>query len=277
MRRARMSRRSYTRHVPDVRLITHHAETGRSVVHSMNAWAKALILLLIVAMVTVATGLPVLALIFAFTVCFYAVARLPMRLLVGWYTLPVLFVLTLAIMFVFTEPGDDIASMELGGTTVSVTDNGILLLVKLLLRALSVVTFSLATFMTTRYKHVVYMANRTLPSTIASMFLLTYRFLFVTSDELTNILDTVHSRNGHLVKGVFRQTKVFAGIFAHAFVHAFERGERIAKAMEARGFSGSFPVAEGIPRPRPAEAAIAGVFAALLVALIISRYHGQIW
>ena len=272
-----MSRRSYTRHVPDVRLITHYAETGRSVVHSMNAWAKGAILLMIVAMVTVATDIVVLTLIFAFTVCFYALARLPIRLLIGWLTLPILFVVTLAIMFVFTEPGDDIVSMKLGGTTVAVTDNGLALLTKLLLRALAVVTFSLATFMTVRYKHVVYMANRVLPSAIASMFLLTYRFLFITSDELTNILDTVHSKNGRIAKGVFRQTRVFAGIFTHAFIHAFERGERISKAMEARGFAGSFPVVEGIPKPRWYEGVFTGISAAILAVMVISRYHGQIW
>ncbi|UCE90954.1 MAG: cobalt ECF transporter T component CbiQ [Methanobacteriota archaeon] len=272
-----MSRRSYTRHVPDVRMITHYAETGHSTIHSMTAWAKAAILLLIVAMVTVATDLYVLMMIFAFTLCFYALARLPIRLLIGWYTMPVFFVLTIAIMFVFTEPGEDIARLELGSTTIGVTDNGLILMAKLLLRALAVVTFSLATFMTTRYGHVVYIAHRTLPSTIASMFLLTYRFLFVTSDELTNILDTVHSRNGHLARGVFRQTRMFAGIFTHAFVHAFERGERISKAMEARGFLGAFPVSEGIPKPRPVECVMTGVFAALLGAMVISRYYGQIW
>lgn len=272
-----MSRRSYTKHVPDVRLITHHAETGRSVVHSMNAWAKAVILLLIVGMVTVATDMYVLIIIFAFTLCFYALARLPMGLLIGWYTMPVFFVVTIAIMFVFTEPGDEVARLELGSTAIAVTDNGLILMAKLLLRALAVVTFSLATFMTMRYSHVVYIAHRALPKTIASMFLLTYRFLFVTSDELTNILDTVHSRNGHLAKGVFRQTKMFAGIFAHAFVHAFERGERISKAMEARGFTGAFPVSEGIPRPRPVEGVLAGAFVVVLVIMVISRYHGRIW
>lgn len=272
-----MSRRSYTKHVPDVRLITHHAEAGRSVVHSMNPWVKAAVLLLVVAMVTVATDLYVLLLIFGFTLCFYACARLPIGLLIGWYTMPVFFVLTLVIMFVFTEPGNDIARLELGPTEIAVTDNGLLLMTKLLLRALAVVTFSLTVFMTTRYGHVVYIAHRTLPGTIASMFLLTYRFLFVTSDELTSLLDTLHSRNGHLARGVLRQTKTYAGIFTHAFVHAFERGERISKAMEARGFTGSFPVSEGIPRLRPAEGAFAGAFAVMLVMIVISRYHGQIW
>jgi cobalt/nickel transport system permease protein len=272
-----MSRRSYTKHVPDVRLMTHHAETGRSVVHSMSAWAKAIMLLLIVAMVTVATDIYVLAGIFAFTVCFYALARLPIGLLIGWYTMPVFFVVTLAIMFVFTEPGNEVARLELGSAAIAVTDNGLALMAKLLLRALAVVTFSLATFMTMRYSHVVHIAHRTLPSTIASMFLLTYRFLFVTTDEMTNILDTVHSRNGHLARGVFRQTRMFAGIFTHAFVHAFERGERISKAMEARGFTGAFPVSEGIPKPRPAEGALTGAFAIVLVIMVISRYHGQIW
>ncbi len=269
-----LSRRSYTKHVPDIRLITHYAEGMDSVVHRANPWMKAAMLFFIVALVTVVMDLLVLTVIYVFALGFYAVARLPLKLLVGWYFLPLVFVLTLVIMFVFTEPGTDIARVALGPLVIAVTDNGLILMVKLVVRALAVVTFSLAVFMTISYRHVVYMARRSMPGPLATMFLLTYRFLYVTSDEITDLLDAVHSKNGNMVRGVLKQTRMFAGIFAHAFIHAFDRADRVSKAMEARGFTGDFPIVERVSVPRAREVAIVGAFAVFLALALVSRYSG---
>jgi cobalt/nickel transport system permease protein len=267
-----MSRRSYSKHVPDIRMITHHAETGTSRVHAMNPWTKAVLLLVVVALVTVATDLLAIAALYIFSIGFYAAARLPVRLLAGWYTLPMVFVVTLAIMFVFTEPGDDLVRGELGPVSIGVTDNGLLLMAKLVLRALAVVTFSLTVFMTTRYRHVVYLARRMLPGVMSTMFLLTYRFLFVTTDQITDVLDAVHSKNGALVRGVTRQSRLYAGIFAHAFIRAFERAERVSKAMESRGFTGEFPVTDTVPHPGAGGVVTIIASLAVLSLAVVDRY-----
>lgn len=269
-----MSRRSYSKHIPDFRLVTHFGETGRSAVHSANPWTKAFLLAAVVALATILTDIVLLTLLLAATLAMYKLARLPLVVLLGWYTLPAMFVVTLTLLFVFTEPGTVIASWTVGRTTLAVTDNGLILVVKLLLRALAVVTFSLTVFMTTRYGQIACMAQRTLPRSLATMFLLSYRFLFVTSDEVTDVLDAMHARNGGLIKGVTRQSRLFAGIFGHAFIHAFERAERISKAMESRAFSGEFPVAERLPRPSVAGMAMLALAAAAVAVSAYSRYFG---
>lgn len=240
----------------------------------MNPWTKAALLFIVVGLVTVVTEIVALLAIYLFSLAFYACARLPVRMLVGWYTLPLVFVLTLAVMFLFTEPGDSVFRGDIGPVEVAVTDNGLLLMAKLVARALAVVTFSLAMFMTTRYRHVVYMAKRTMPGTMATMFLLTYRFLFVTTDQMTDILDAMHARNGTLARGVVRQSRLYAGIFAHAFVHAFERAERVSKAMESRGFVGEFPTTESVPRPSTVGVAMIAASVALLLVAVADRYTG---
>jgi cobalt/nickel transport system permease protein len=222
--------------------------------------------------VVVLTDIYLLIALFAATIVFYAAGRLPLHLLLGWYTLPVLFVVTLAIMFVFTESGDPVVSFELFGDTVNITDNGIMLVLKLLLRALAVVTFSLAVFMTTRYVHTAHLATRLLPKPLAGIFLLSYRFNFETSDEMSDVMDAMYSRSGGLVKGMTRQTGMFASIFGLAFVHAFERAERISKAMEARGFSGEFPIMEHLPKPSSKGYALIVIVAALFAFVTYSRY-----
>lgn len=271
----RTSRKSYTKHVPDVRLITYYAEKKDSVIHRMNPWTKAAMLFFVVALVTVVMDMLALVAIYVFAIGFYVAAKLPLRLLLGWYLLPLVFVFTLVIMFVFTEPGSEVARLTIGSFTVAVTDNGLLLLTKLVIRALAVVTFSLAVFMSISYKHIVHIARRSMPGPLATMFLLTHRFLYVTSDEIANLLDAVHSKNGNMARGVFRQTKMFAGIFSHTFIHAFDRADRVSKAMESRGFTGDFPVSESVSAPRGRDIAVIGALATVLAIALISRYSGM--
>ena len=182
------------------------------------------------------------------------------------------FVLSLSVLFIFTEPGSHLAGVDIGGFRIAVTEDGVMLTVNLMMRALAVVTFSLAVFMTTKYGYIVQVAYRSMPKTLASIFLLSYRFMFETSDEFSDILDAMHSRSGSLVKGTARQSKTYAGIFGLAFVHAFERAEKISKAMEARGFSGDLPISDRIPRPtyRGYVVVVLGLFALALA--VYSRY-----
>lgn len=271
-----MSRRSYSRHIPDFRFVTFFAESGTSLIHRMSPWTKAALLPAIVALVTVVDDIYWLLVIFALSLAFYAAGRLPIRVLVGWYTFPVVFVLTLAVLFMFTVPGDELFNVRLLGTAISLTDNGVLLVATLLVRALTVVTYSLTLFMTTRYNQIAHLAFKTMPKTMANLFLLSYRFMFETFDEVSDVLDAMHSRNGNLAKGASRQGRIFAGVIGLAFVHAFERGERIGKAMESRGWTGSFPATEKAPSPGPGGYAL---IAASLIALAVasySRYFGTL-
>jgi cobalt/nickel transport system permease protein len=267
-----MTRRAYSSHVPDFRYVTYFAETGSSIIHRMNPWTKLALLFFVVAFVTVLldTG-PVLVLL-ALALMFYIAARLPLRVLIGWWSLPVLFVVSLSIIYVFTEPGTVLARLRIGGFTVGITDTGLLLMLNLLVKALAVVTFSLTVFMTTKYNHIVLIAYRALPKTLATVFLLTYRFMFETADEFSDILDAMHSRSGGLAKGLRKQSKTFAGIFGLGFVHAFERAEAISKAMEARGFTGDLPATGGLPRPTYRGYALIAVALVALVLAVYSRY-----
>jgi len=271
-----VSRRSYSKHIPDFRFVTFFAESGASIVHRMSPWTKAALLPLLVALVTVVTDLYWLLAIFALSIGFYAAGRLPVKVLIGWYTFPVIFVITLAVLFMFTVPGEALFQVRLLGTTISLTDKGLLLVATLLVRALTVVTYSLALFMTTRYNQIAHLAFRTMPKTMANLFLLSYRFMFETFDEVSDVLDAMHSRNGNLVKGVSRQGRLFAGIIGLAFVHAFERGERIGKAMEARGWTGSFPITDRVGMPGPGGYALLIIAAAMLALASYSRYFGTL-
>lgn len=272
-----MSRRSYSKHIPDFRLVTHFAENGSSFAHRMNPWTKAALLAFVVLFVIVMTSLPLLAVLFALTLAFYASARLPVKLLIGWYSLPLFFVVMISVTMMFTEPGKQLFSVRPLGWHIALTQEGLLLFLTLLVRALSAVTFSLSFAMTTRYSDIGYIASKIMPKNLASMFLLSYRFTFETTDEVSDVMDAMSSRGGKLISAASRRTKVFAGVVGLAFVHAFERAERIGKAMDARGFTGSFLLTAPPPRPRPADYALIAAVAIIFAMTVISRYfHNSI-
>ena len=68
---------------------------------------------------------------------------------------------------------------------------------------------------------------------------------------------------------------MFAGIFGIAFVHAFDRADRIAKAMEARGYAGEFPVMEPLQKPTARGYGLIALGTAFLALAAYSRYFDK--
>ena len=130
-------------HIPDIALITWHAEKNRSVVAAVSPWTKIVVLVLLVLLVTVITSFPALLLLYlaAFGAC--ALARLQLEKIILWYSLPVLFVLSLVGILAWSEPGTAIFSFSVAGFTATLTDAGLLLIGMLLVKALIIVTYSM--------------------------------------------------------------------------------------------------------------------------------------
>jgi cobalt/nickel transport system permease protein len=64
-------------------------------------------------------------------------------------------------------------------------------------------------------------------------------------------------------------------VFALVFIRSFERGERVHKAMIARGFTGSYPLSGEVPRPTFTEYGLMVVTGALVTAaVLLSPYRG---
>jgi len=232
-----LARIGFSSHVPDFGMISHLAEQGNSPLHKANSHLKLTYLLLVVIAATSLQKIEYLLVLFFLTLVTYRAGSLPFRLLLQWYLIPVSFVLTIALLFIFNEPGTPIVSLG-SFPRIQLTYGGLSLLIRLLLRTLSVVTYSFSFIMTTKYAHLCAIANSILPTPVNTVFLLAYRFSFVIFEEVISLLKALSSRGGDLVRGLLTQTRIFGGIFAVAFIHSFDRAERIAKAMEARGFDG---------------------------------------
>jgi cobalt/nickel transport system permease protein len=270
-----MSSTTLSPHIPDLDLITYYAENGTSLFSRMSPWTKGCLLFFIVLLVTVSRSLLLLLGLYIIVLLLYLLAGLPAGKLVRWYTLPAVFVLSLVVILMWSEPGIPLFSWTFAGFTLSLTDNGILLVVTLLIKALITVTFSLFFLMTTRYEHFAGIISRVFPMPLDQIFLLAYRFLFLTLAMTAALFKSVRSRGGGLMHSMRMQGQLFAGVFALVFIRSFEQGERVNKAMIARGYTGSYVTSGELPRPSAAGYCLLVVAGAIVAAaIIVSPYRG---
>lgn len=235
-------------HIPDLDLITYYSERGHSIFSKISPWTKGFMLVLIIVFITMVKSLILLAGLYLIVLSAYWLAGLPVKKLFQWYTLPLIFVLSLVLILMWNEPGTPLFSIPF--INASLTDKGIIMVATLLLKALVSVTYSLFFLMTTKYNYFSAMIYRVFPSPIDQIFLMSYRFIFITLNMIDSMLKALRSRGGGLIKSARMQTRMFAEIFALTLIRSFDKAERVNKAMESRGFSGKYIAATEIPRVR---------------------------
>jgi len=240
-------------HIPDIDFITYCSEHNRTVFARMSPWTKAIALLAVVLFLTVVKSLVLLVMLYAAVLAVYAAAGLPVRRLFSWYFLPLFFVFSLVILMIWNVPGKELFSLGAFGYKATLTDNGVLMLAGLLLKALISVSFSLFFLMTTRYNYFSTMIYRVFPSPIDQIFLMSYRFIFITLKMVDSMVKALHSRGSALISGAVRQSRLFAEVFALVFIRSYDRADRISKAMESRGFSGKYIAATEVPPMKLAD------------------------
>jgi cobalt/nickel transport system permease protein len=260
-------------HVPDPRLITAFAEHRDGPLHRINPWTKVGFVGALVLAVTVFDRLALLAGLYASVLAVYGVAGLPYRRLVGWYTLPLLFIISVAGPLAFLEPGTPIVgalSTPLG--SLSVTWEGLVLFGELACRSLTVVTFTLAASMTTRYADVAYMLGRLLPRPIDQVALLTYRFTFVMIETLENLVKAALSRGANFSE-FWSNKRLYARILGMTMLSAIEQSERLVKSMEARGYDGDLTLYGDVSRPPIHELLlVVGSYVAVIGYAVVAVY-----
>jgi cobalt/nickel transport system permease protein len=245
-------------HVPDPRLITAYAEHREGPLHRVNPWTKVGIVGALVLAVTVVDSLAVLAGLYAATLAVYGIAGLPYGRLVSWYTLPLLFVVSVAAPLAFLEPGTPIGgALATPVGALSITWAGATLFGELACRSLTVVTFALTATMTTRYADVAYLLGRLLPRPIDQVALLTYRFTFVMLETIEDLVKSALARGANLSE-FWANRRTYARILGMTLLTAIERSERLVKSMEARGYDGDITLYSDVPRP-PARELVAVV------------------
>jgi len=260
-------------HVPDPRLATAFAEHRDGPLHRVNPWTKVGVVGALVLAVTVINRLALLAGLYGAVLAIYGLAGLPYRRLAGWYTLPLLFIGSVAGPLAFLEPGTPIGgalSTPLG--ELSVTRAGLVLSAELSCRSLAVVTFTLTAAMTTEYTDVAYLLGRLLPRPIDQIALLTYRFTFVMLETLEDLVNAARSRGAN-VSEFWSNKRLYARILGVTMLSAIERSERLVKSMEARGYDGDITLYGDVSRPPVHELfVVVGSYAAIVGYAAVAVY-----
>jgi cobalt/nickel transport system permease protein len=89
-----------------------------------------------------------------------------------------------------------------------------------------------------------------------------------------SLLKSIRSRGGGLVHSLRMQGRLFAGVFALIFIRSFEQGERVHRAMTARGFSGTYTTSGAVPRPALYEYAMLCTMGAIVIVLAGLSWQG---
>jgi len=211
-----------------------------SPIHRWEARAKLIGLLALIFAFAFVQNLRLVPAMLAVALLVYGLSRLPLSFLAARLCYPGLFILGVVAFLPF-----------LSGPTVlwqwgwlSIRQEGIMALLLVVGRFLSIVTLGLVLFGTTPFLAVVKaMRSLGLPALLADMLLLTYRYLFVLLEMLTTMQRSMRLRGfryhkpqqkGWRASG--QRLQRVASLLGTLFIRSYEQAEQIYVAMRLRGY-----------------------------------------
>ncbi len=232
--------------------------------------------LLLFSFVTVSfISLRIVGLVFLWTLGCAVVAGLPRGLLLR--RLKPLAILTLALVLILPLT----APRGVGTPTISIvleplgalTMNGDALLSAVMIGAKAAAVVIATTLMieTSPYATTIGALERLgVPSSIAQMLLLSYRYLFVLREEAKRMSRAMYLR-GFKAKAHRESLQIIGAFVGTLFVRSFERMERISDAMRLRGYRGTFPSLSQF-RATSRDWIITGIWMVVTIAAFILDY-----
>jgi cobalt/nickel transport system permease protein len=164
-----------------------------------------------------------------------ATARLPWRWFAARLGGVALFLLLFAILLPLTMPGND---WYIG--PVAISAQGLFVATLICVKALAVVALTLFLLATAPLETTLQAARRLhVPGLAIQLLLLTYRYVFLFSDELGKLRIALRLR-GYRNRASAHSYRTIGHVTGTLLVRSFERAERVSQAMRCRGFDGQF-------------------------------------
>lgn len=173
------------------------------------------------------------------------------------------FVLMIAIFIPFFKEGEVVSSYNIWLWQVSVTYNGLQVLVNIVIKAwLSILSLILLTSTTKLTNLLKGLEQLGMPRVMVMILSFMYRYIFVLVDEVMRMKQARDSRNfgGRRLW----QLRTIGNMVGTLFIRSYERGERIYAAMMARGFDGQTRILDRL-NFRPADAYFGVGFSLVLI------------
>jgi cobalt/nickel transport system permease protein len=177
-----------------------------------------------------------------------------------------------ALTLVFTIDGTPLASLTLGHWSLSLTREGMVAFVSILIKAwLSVLAATLLVTTTTFPSLAAATRWLRVPKVIVSVVSFMYRYIFVIADEALRLFRAREARSanprGKPTGSIRWRATVLGGMIGSLFIRSYERSERIYAAMLSRGFDGEVRTLR-TQELGPVDVLTIGVFVIFLAAVL---------
>ncbi len=225
---------------------------GRSHLHRWTPRLKLLSLVLLMFAFAAVKHLSLVIPMLGVTAVLYALSGLPLSFLLKRLRYPGLFILTVVLVLPFGSGETVLAHWG----PLALRQEGLMTMVLVVARFVSILTLGFILLGTTPFLTLLRaMRSFGLPTVLADMTLLTYRYLFETADMLSTMQRSMHLRGFGHRKRWFRlegsTLSQLSGLLGTLLIRSYERSERVYKAMQLRGY-GRLPQAQLAAR-QPAD------------------------
>ena len=218
---------------------------GDSAIHRLDPRVKVVItLLFIVSNVILPDGAwPAFAAAWGVLILASALARLAPAFLLRRSFLALPFALA-AVTVLFTQPGQPLWSLRVPGSTLAISDAGLVRFASILARSWLSVQMAILLTATTQFPDLMHaLRHLRVPGVIVAIIGFMYRYLFVLADEAGRLLRARAARSAGTARGsgggrLVWRARVAGAMVGQLFVRSFERSERVYNAMVARGYRG---------------------------------------
>ncbi|KNX39099.1 cobalt ABC transporter permease [Luteipulveratus halotolerans] len=236
-----------------------------SVVHRLPAQAKlvALLAFVVVVVATPASAWPAFVAYAGLLAAVVVIARLPLATVARRMLVETPFVVFALLMpFVASGPQVDVLGLSVSRSGLV---GGALLLAKATLGVVAAIVLAATT---ESRDMLVGLEKLRLPTVLVSIIAFAVRYLAIASDDLERARIARLARGGSGRRA--SALKAVAGTAGSTFVRTYERGERVHRAMLARGLDGPMPVLSGRTTTATEWRTAFALPVAALVALVVA-------
>lgn len=150
-----------------------------------------------------------------------------------------------AVVVIFSLPGNPVASWQLGGRTITISDAGLIRFASIVIRSWLSVQAAILLTATTQFPDLMHaLRHLRVPTILVSIISFMYRYLFVLVDEALRLMRAREARSARLVNDgkhggtLLWRAKVTGNMVGQLFVRSFDRSDKVYNAMLARGYRG---------------------------------------
>lgn len=206
-----------------------------SVIHRMNPMTKVIVVLAMVISVAIVKDINMALFALLLSILMIIAAKLPVRFVIKRIWSPFLFILLFAAALLLSGgEGEILWSIGFLDITAESALNAALILIRAT-AAIIMITVLLAT---TRFDIIVkVLYDLKMPVFLLQILMFSYRYIFVFSDELDNMRNSMASK-GFRPKLSMRMFSSIANMLGMLLIKSFERGDEVYRSMIAKGYTG---------------------------------------